>query len=427
MIGELVEPRSAEHLRLPEFSQPLVTALQLVILAVLESWEVHPQSVVGHSSGEIAAAYATGYITREEAIRVAYFRGQAPSQCEDEAGATVGMLAVGLGADEVQGYIQGAEGQVKIGCYNSPNSVTLSGNLQELKKIRTRLETDHHFARLLQVDLAYHSDFMINIGNRYHELLLQNCETPLFGNGHTTMFSSVTGHALDQGCDADYWMSNTVNPVLFDRAVQAMVSGRDGADFLIEIGPSGALAGPIAQIKKALPGQGSHIQYCTAASRGQDTTQGLFEVAGTIFISGGSIALANVNADQQHSVRACPPVVVDLPNYVWNHSTKYWHESESSKDWRFRQFSRHDLLGSKVLGTSWNAPSWKNILRLEDLPWLKDHRVSTFQNSVGWLAAIVDRCIDGSRNRIPCSWLHSNGSRSYLPNHSKRCKGSRRW
>lgn len=354
----------------------MVTALQLVLLSVLESWGVQPQAVVGHSSGEIAAAYAAGLITREEAIKIAYFRGQAASECNDESKPAVGMLAVGLGADQVHDYLNDSGSLVQIACYNSPSSVTLSGDLLELEKVKSRLTEGRHFARLLQVDLAYHSSFMGDIGKRYAELLFENCEAPLKGNDTTTMFSSVSGHKQGQECDAQYWVSNAINPVRFEQAISAMVSGPDAPDFLIEVGPSGALAGPISQIKNAMPSQGTHIQYCAASSRGKDAVKALFDVAGRLFISGGSVDLAKVNKHEPEHEEPNPSVVVDLPNYVWNHSTRYWHESESSKDWRFRQFPHHDLLGSKLLGTPWHAPSWKKTLRVEDLPWLKDHRVS---------------------------------------------------
>ena len=376
MVDELVQPRRPEVLRLPEFSQPLVTALQLVLLSVLESWGIQPQAVVGHSSGEIAAACAAGLITKEEAIKIAYFRGQAASECNDDSKPAVGMLAVGLGADQVQEYLVDSEHRVQIACYNSPSSVTLSGDLLELEKTKSRLTSDGHFARMLQVNLAYHSSYMAGIGERYAELLAENCEAPHKGNNTTTMFSSVSGRKQDQKCDAHYWVSNAINPVRFEQADLAMVSEPDAANFLIEIGPSGALAGPISQIKTLMPSPGANIQYHAASSRGKEAVKALFEVAGRLFISGGSLDVAKANKEEPDHEEPSPHVLIDLPNYIWNHSVKYWHESESSKDWRFRQFPHHDLLGSKLLGTSWHAPSWRKKLRVEDLPWLKDHRVS---------------------------------------------------
>ncbi|KAI9742768.1 MAG: hypothetical protein M1818_003497 [Claussenomyces sp. TS43310] len=373
LLGELTEPRTADHLRIPEFSQPLVTALQLVMMSLLESWDVSPMSVVGHSSGEIAAACAAGLVTPEEAIKIAYYRGQGANN-EAQPKIPVGMLAVGLGSDQVQEYLAGSEDAVMIGCYNSPTSVTLSGSREELEKIMKRLQADGHFARMLQVNAAYHSMYMKDLAGVYEEFLLQNCEAPSSSRKeHVTMFSSVLGRELDQICNAQYWKTNMISPVRFDEAVTSMLSGRGAADFLIEIGPSGALAGPIKQIKKALGGQGNDVQYCAAANRGPESVKTLFDVAGRLFVAGGHINLSKVNADA--AIDARPSVVVDLPNYVWNHSTKYWQENESSKDWRFRLFPHHDLLGSKVLGTSWHAPSWKKVLRVEDLHWLQDHKM----------------------------------------------------
>ena len=369
-----MEPRKSEHLRLPEFSQPLVTALQLVILDILRTWNISARYTIGHSSGEIAAACAASLLTPEEAIKIAFFRGQAANNCRDQIHNRLGMLAAGLGAERVAEYLKPLGGKVQIACYNSPNSVTLSGEASELEPLRESLKADGHFARLLQVDLAYHSTYMSDISKHYEDLLLQNCQRPQPGNGAVVMFSSVTGRKLDVLSDASYWRSNMESPVRFDQSLREMLSGKESADFLIEIGPSGALAGPIGQIKAAL--QGSNVQYCSTSHRGPDSANSLFDVAGRVFVAGGIVDLARVNADELDSGRTKPSVVVDLPNYVWNHNTRYWHENEASKDWRFRQFPVHDLLGSKVLGTPWHAPSWKKILRVQDVPWLKDHKVS---------------------------------------------------
>ncbi len=106
LLAELTQPRSSEHLRKPEFSQPLVTAQQLAMLAVLRSWNVKADVVVGHSSGEIAAACSAGLLTPAQAILVAYFRGQAAKEVAMKT--PMGMLAVGLGPDRVQRYLESA-------------------------------------------------------------------------------------------------------------------------------------------------------------------------------------------------------------------------------------------------------------------------------------------------------------------------------
>lgn len=389
---ELVEPRNPGKLREPEFSQPLVTALQLAILTILEEWDISPQSVVGHSSGEIAAACAAGYLSKEDAIKVAFYRGQAAKYCQISDKRPVGMLAVGLGSADVSKYLQGVEESVHIACFNSPQSVTLSGTLEALEEVKKSLVKDNHFARLLQVNLAYHSKFMAEIGDYYEDLLFKDFEPLPVKRGDCVMFSSVTGEELNGKTDAAYWKSNMVCPVRFGDAAQKMISGREGANFLIEIGPSGALAGPIGQIKKAVSGSGTNAQYFTALTRGQDSVFSIFKVAGQLFVSGANVSLKNVNKGAPGAEAISPKVIVDLPNYSWNRSTHYWYENDASKDWRNRLFPHHDLLGTKILGTTWHSPSWRKTLRVEDLSWLKDHKVG-----LPFFSAFMKRHLNFSR------------------------------
>lgn len=371
LLEELTEPRTPEHLRQPEFSQPLVTALQLSILAVLDSWGIKPQSVVGHSSGEMAAAYAAGLLSRADAITAAFYRGRAAVNRREEAEDNVGMLAVGLGPEALEPYLAKYRGDAWIACYNSPSSLTISGRRAALEALQDDIKGAGHFARLLQVDLAYHSQLMNVIGEEYEQLLGTRLE-PLTGTAGVSMFSSVTGALKTDAADALYWKTNMVSPVRFDEATRALLTQENAPNFLIEIGPSGALAGPTSQIKKSLPGQGTQISYTAAWSRGADAAKALYDVAGKLFVAGGAVNLAKVN---QYAVGDRPRTIIDLPNYVWNHSTKYWHENAASKDWRFKKYINHDLLGSKVLGTSWKAPTWRKLLNLADVPWLKDHKM----------------------------------------------------
>ncbi|KAK3307388.1 uncharacterized protein B0T15DRAFT_484525 [Chaetomium strumarium] len=385
IVQELTEARSAEHLRQPEFSQPLVTALQLCLLDVLDSWGVRPEKVVGHSSGEIAAAYAAGLLDRAGAIKAAFYRGRAAVNRSHEAEKDVGMLAVGLGPEAAQAFLEDGHyaGSAWIACFNSPSSVTISGKKAALETLQDAVKAAGHFARLLQVDLAYHSALMDPIGQEYEHLLHADpAFQPLQPPGENTdsssssvaMYSSVTGALKTGPADAAYWKANMVSPVRFEEALTAMLTDRNPPTVLIEIGPSGALAGPVSQVIKALPGASSSgapaVVYGAAWSRGNDPAKSLFDTAGRLFISGADIDLSVVNGYDE-GVRT----VVDLPNYTWNHTVKYWHENVSSRDWRFRKYVAHDLLGSKILGTPWQAPTWRNRLSAANVPWLLDHKM----------------------------------------------------
>ncbi|KAH8703520.1 hypothetical protein BGW36DRAFT_393834 [Talaromyces proteolyticus] len=354
-------------LLVPEISQPLVTAIQLAILAVLDACSVSPGVVVGHSSGEIAAAVAAGQLSSSQAIKIAFYRGKVASSIQYLE--PVGMLAVGVPVEALKPYLEGTS--VEIACFNSPVSLTLSGTRSELSQIESAIKANGLFARMLQVNAAYHSKYMVGIAEEYQLLLEKNVDWSGAGAGDIPMASSTTGK-FESWLGPSYWVKNMLSPVLFNQAVQNAISQLAGIDLLVEIGPSNTLEGPVKQINKSLH---APVKYCSTWKRGPDALKTMLELAGTLFNMGYPIQVDQINRD---GVPDKPKVIIDLPNYAWNHSTKYWYESEASKEWRFRPFMHHELLGSKVLGVPWAQPVWKQHLRLDDVPWLRDHKVSTW-------------------------------------------------
>lgn len=147
-------PAPESRLHEAEFSQPCLAAVQIALVDLFRAWGVAPHAVVGHSSGETAAAYAAGAITAEQAILLAFHRGQiTPALKRAHAG---GMAAVGLGRREVAPYLRPG---VMVGCENSPQNVTLSGDADTLESVlqeigRRRPEV---LARPLRVECGYHS------------------------------------------------------------------------------------------------------------------------------------------------------------------------------------------------------------------------------------------------------------------------------
>jgi acyl transferase domain-containing protein len=151
-LDELLKSPKQSRIYEAELSQPLCTALQVALVNVLRSLGVFPTSVVGHSSGEIAAAYACDAITMREAITIAYYRGFITRNHNQRGG----MAAVGLGRDEVFPFVcQG----VVIACENSPSGVTLSGDEGALESVIAALEIERPEVsiRRLRVEMAYHS------------------------------------------------------------------------------------------------------------------------------------------------------------------------------------------------------------------------------------------------------------------------------
>lgn len=157
MADEMLRSQKTSRINQAEISQPLSTAIQVALVQLLEKYGVRPDMVVGHSSGEIAAAYSCGSIAADEAISVAYYRGKVMLEEAGNTKTTPGLMAaIGLGPDQAQPYL--AEG-VLIGCENSPESTTITGDKDAVEQAMQRIKdaTPDVFVRALRVDRAYHS------------------------------------------------------------------------------------------------------------------------------------------------------------------------------------------------------------------------------------------------------------------------------
>nr|ALQ32767.1 putative polyketide synthase [Fusarium aywerte] len=379
LIEELSRPEETSNVGRAEFSQPLVCAVQVALVDLLQSWGIVPAAVIGHSSGEMAAAYSAGAISSEEAITIAYYRGYVNKEYTRDGG----MAAVGMGGQEVAHYL--VEGVV-VACENSPQSVTLSGDKNALWEVCEKIkdQVPDCFIRQLKVNIAYHSHHMRDLGRLFEDLLKDkvHSQAPTI-----PFFSSVSVQQITEprSLDAAYWRRNLESPVRFTGAVKLLLETRASAaskQVFVELGPHSALAGPLRQIFKAY-GKGKEA-YASAMIRGQDCAETLLQLAGELFCHGSSLQLSNITADGD--------VVVDLPPYSWNHDKEYWSESRVSKDWRFRKFPNHELLGSRTLESSSLQPEWRNVIRLDKVYWLRDHQVinDVIFPCAGYLAMAVE-------------------------------------
>ncbi|KAJ8062818.1 hypothetical protein OCU04_008076 [Sclerotinia nivalis] len=216
-----------------------------------------------------------------------------------------------------------------------------------------------------------------------------------------------------------------VSPVCFNKALIEMLSEEKGPNYLIEIGPSEALAGPISQNLKSLP-NGDSITYSPSSARGQNAGKAIFDLAGCLFVAGHDISLRNANQYAETKT------IVDLPNY-----TGIIQSSTGMKthrvDWRFKRFVNHDLLGAKVIGTTWKSLTWRKLLNLSDVPWLKDHNMGSdvLMPGAGYIAMAVeglyqktrattteDRIIN-SPNELCCRFRNIRFAKALVPEDDK--------
>ena len=366
----------------PMVSQTVCTALQIALVELLSSWGINPSATVGHSSGEIGAAYAAGRLTTSEAIVLAYLRGYTVNRNKRKGA----MLAVGLSPAEVEPHLAGIETEIKIAAVNSPNSVTLSGETAVIEQVASQLQEKEVFNRILKTGgNAYHSHHMQALGSLYeHDARegLDEIANLVKSETHRSPIlwvSSVDPEKAtkDIPVGPSYWRRNLESPVLFAPAVeQLMEQSTEDLDILLEIGPHPALAGPVKQIMQVARVRGSKIPaYFGSLKREKDDLESMLELGGNLFLQNASVNIDALNDSNDLLESQLPPLCLDLPNYKYNYGPILFHESRLNKEWRLRKHLRHDLLGARQLGSTSLCPSWRNMFRLKDVPWLGDHRL----------------------------------------------------
>lgn len=382
VLHELQLSGQESNVQLARVSQPMCTILQVALVDLLASWNIKPSGVVGHSSGEIGAAYAYGAISREDAWTIAYWRGKLCSELTSEAPELKGsMMAVGLSREAAAAYVSGVRtGKLVVACVNSPSSVTISGDEVAIDELHEVLKINSVFARKLKVENAYHSHHMERIAERYLKHISGLTVRKPAGADNIVFASSVLGKLIQYSdLGPEYWVMNLVSPVLFSDAVEALFKSSTQRrrrarateipfGNLLEVGPHAALKGPLRQIMQALKIE--DVKYASVLNRGQDDARSAVGSAGMLYIHGVTLSIPAING-----IHTDGRPLNDLPAYPWNHALKYWSESRLSKNYRFREHGRHDLLGSLALGYNELEPKWRNFLRVNESPWIRDHVV----------------------------------------------------
>lgn len=383
----------------PKIAQPATTAIQVALVDLLKASKICPEAVVGHSSGEIAAAYAAGHITREDAWLIAYRRGQYANLLQLRSPGLKGrMMAVGLSAEQASDYIFIArQHKIVVACENSPVSVTVSGDEDQILKFAQFLTEEGVFHRLLAVQTAYHSHHMSAVENDYRHSLegivpKENVDGP-------KMFSSVTGSLIDgRALDASYWATNLVSPVLFNQAFSAMYKAVKPS-FVIEVSPTITLNRPVQDIMRTIrPNKKKDLPCIALLKRDQHASVTALEALGEVWSRGVPMELTWIWTSKEGFL---PQLLVDLPPYPFNHSKEYWFESHLGKSLRFRKNGREDLIGAPVVESTPQDPRWRGFWRLEENPWLADHQVqkATILPAAGLLTMALEaarQCTDSS-------------------------------
>ncbi|KAH8690349.1 lovastatin nonaketide synthase [Phaeosphaeriaceae sp. PMI808] len=384
-IEELTKT-SNSNINHPQYSQPLCTVVQVALVDVLRFWKISPTATIGHSSGEIAAAYAASLLTHHDAIKLAYVRGLS-SAAVSKQGA---MMAAGISQADAQMYIEKVpHGSAVVACINSPSSVTLSGDVDAINQLETLISSDSKFSRKLKVTTAYHSPHMCEVSPSYLGMIgeispKQMDET----DSSPVMYSTLTGSKVSstKELNAQYWVNNMQNPVQFSQGLLALLKHKKVAPGgtrpvavqwggFLEVGPHAALKGPLRQIIDVSNNKfAKSAPYASMLVRGKDATETSLNAAGVLWAAGCKVDMGAAN--QHSTVNNTPQMLCNLPSYPWNHTRSFWHESYSSRSYRFPPHVRSDFLGMPEDSQNSHEPRWRNYLRVSENPWIEDHTIT---------------------------------------------------
>ncbi|RKK07595.1 Polyketide synthase-nonribosomal peptide synthetase [Fusarium oxysporum f. sp. cepae] len=402
LSGQLLAQPKSSRFSEAAIAQPLCTAVQIVLVDLLRATGIQLRAVVGHSSGEIGAAYAAGFLSATTAIRVAHYRGLYAKLAQ--AGGPGAMMAVGTSFEDAQELCE-LVGGIQVAARNSLTSITLSGDEDAIDEAVDIFKDEGKFARRLQVDTAYHSTHMRPCAEPYLAGLRRAGYAVQEGNG-TIWFSSVIegGHVMtkEDVQTPQYWADNMANAVLFEPAISQAVVEAGPLDLAIEFGPHPALKGPaLDTIEHAA---GHRIPYMGLLARKKDDVEALASALGFLWTNLGA---SSVNFDEFETLisgAASLPkqAVTNLPTYPFDHSRSFYSLTRFSGAHRHLHALPHPLLGRRLVETETaDEISWRNVLRPSENSWLQGHALqgqSVFP-AMGYISLAVEAVAAAAADR----------------------------
>jgi acyl transferase domain-containing protein len=350
ILEEMLKTEQNSRIADTTVAQPANFLIQVGLTAMWRSHGVEPGAIIGHSVGEVTAAYVAGVLTLEEALLVSYHR----SRIQKKAAGAGKMLAVSMSQEQCTNLLKEMKGEVSIAAINSPTAVTLAGDALALQAIQEHLEQRGEAGRFLQVEVPYHSPFMEPLKPEVRSVLARlQPKVPTI-----LLYSTVTGDAVTGVLyDAEYWCDNIREPVFFAEGIASLL--RDGHRMFLEVGPHPVLSTSIKECCRH-----RSIEAQTVASlRRQKAERRTFQLAlAQLYVAGCAI-----DWRRQYAVDAR---YVKLPMYPWQREV-YWSENSESRADRIGE-GIHPLLDRRVANP---RPMWEAAVNEHVLPYLNDHQV----------------------------------------------------
>ena len=358
-------------LRRTEIAQPLLLAVQVGLVETLASLGLRPRAVTGHSVGEVAAAWAAGVYSLEQAAQVVYARGMAQAHTAGRGK----MAACGLSAEQAASELARYGGALEVACINSPRSVTISGEAQVLAAFGAEMERRGVFSRVLGLDYPFHCRMMDDV----RDPLAQRLAGLAPNTARLTLVSTTLGGPVGGAeLDATHWWRNVRQPVRFDLAVEALV--REGCTLFVEIGPHPVLG---AYVRECLQGLNSTGRYVETLRREEPGMRHALTAVSQCYMSGCELDMGALLPKRGKVVR--------LPSYPWQRE-RHWNGGAFGAPRPPRGPFEHELLGYRSASVE---PLWENQIKASEPAYLSDHRLRGV--AVFPMAALIEMALTAAR------------------------------
>ncbi|WUG38143.1 SDR family NAD(P)-dependent oxidoreductase [Kitasatospora sp. NBC_00458] len=293
--------------------QPVLWAVMISLAELWQAYGVRPDAVVGHSQGEVAAAYVAGGLGLDDAARIVALRAKLLARISHKGG----MVSVSRPLAEVEQRITAWPGRLSIGVVNGPQATVVSGDLDALAELTEAYTADGATVRPVNIDYASHS---VQTEALREELLALLAEvSPRAGT--VPLLSTVTGEWQDTAAlDAGYWYRNLRHTVRFEQATRRLAES--GHTVFVEVSPHPVLTGAIEDTLDAAGVADAVVTGSLRRGRG-DRDRWLTSVA-ELYVRG-------VAVDWSAAFPGARPAHADLPGYPFQRQ-RYWLDASRSPE-----------------------------------------------------------------------------------------------
>ncbi|EGG13551.1 fatty acid synthase [Cavenderia fasciculata] len=292
----------------PILAQPSTFIIQVSLVKLYQHFGINPSIVVGHSFGDVTAAWCSGIVSLEEAARIVYLRSKAQNE-------TIGsgrMLSVSLSHDKFNERFQQQFDDIEVACFNAEDSIVLAGDEKQLRLLDQQLKADNIFSAFLGTPCAFHSSKQESAKEFIFKNLNNNikyeCDKPTI-----PYFSTTTSRLIESSSEfnAQYIYDNLRQPVLFQQAINNIIKNTNNNNnqeyIYLEIAPHSTLSFYL----KTLLSQQKSATILSPLNRKKDEVESIQSCLSQLYFIG-----ANVNFTNQL------PLIGDDDN-EWKNRTRY--------------------------------------------------------------------------------------------------------